>query len=88
MRRHWERAGIMDVELADSLPNGWELWRDWHLAIAPDNVAEIQALEADRGRYLGYVRLVGRRPADIKLEEPIVSVPKQYSKKPLLRSRE
>jgi cyclopropane fatty-acyl-phospholipid synthase-like methyltransferase len=84
-RHHWERTGIVEIELADTLADGWQLWRDWHRAIAPDNAAEIQALEADRGSYLGYVRLVGRRRAGLQLEEPIVSVPAQYSKRPLLR---
>lgn len=87
-RRHWERTGIMDIELADTLPEGWRFWRDWQLVIAPDNVAEIEALKADRGSYLGYVRLVGRRRAGIQLEEPIMSVPTQYTKRPLLRSQE
>ena len=85
-RRHWERTGIMDIELADTLPGGWRLWRAWLLAIAPDNRTEIQALEADHGRYLGYVRLVGRRRAVVQLEEPTLSVPTQYTKKPLLRN--
>ena len=49
-RRHWERTGILDIEVADTLPDGWRFWLDWHRAVAPDNVAEIQALEADRGR--------------------------------------
>ena len=78
----------MKVEIADTLPNGWRLWRDWHLAIAPDNRKEIEALEMDEGRYLGYVRLVARRQPAIQLEEPIVSVPNQYVKKPLLRNGE
>ena len=86
-RRHWERTGIINIEIADTLSNGWRLWRDWHLAIAPDNRKEIEALETDEGRYLGYVRLVGRRQSDIQLEEPIVSIPHQYIKKPLLRNR-
>ncbi len=87
-RRHWERTGILNIERADTLPDGWQLWKDWQTAIAPDNVAEIQALEADRGSYLGYVRLVGRRRADARLDEPIVSIPGGYSKKPLLRCSE
>lgn len=87
-RRHWERTGIMDVDLADTMPDGWQLWLDWHKLVAPDNEAEIQALEADRGNYLGYVRLVGHRRADAKLEEPIVSISMQYAKKPLLRSED
>ena len=44
-----------------------------------------QALETDRGRYLGYVRLVGRRRPDVQLQDPIVSVPVEYKKTPLLR---
>ena len=84
-RRHWEKSGIVDIELADTMPDGWQRWLDWHRVIAPDNAAEIRALEADRGNYLGYVRFVGRRRADAVLEEPVVSVPTQYTKKPLLR---
>ena len=29
-RRHWERTGIVDVEVADTLPDGWRRWLDWH----------------------------------------------------------
>jgi cyclopropane fatty-acyl-phospholipid synthase-like methyltransferase len=84
--RHWERTGIMDVDLADTMPDGWQRWLDWHRTIAPDNAAEITALEADRGQYLGYVRLVGRRRAEVILSELIDSVPPQYTKTPLLRN--
>jgi len=86
-RRHWERTGIMNIELADTLADGWQLWLDWHRVVAPDNATEIKALEADRGRYLGYVRMVGRR-SQTPLEEQIVSLPEQYTKKPLLRGEE
>lgn len=87
-RQHWERTGILKVELADSMLDGWQLWLDWHKVIAPDNQVEIAAVQADRGSYLGYVRAVGRRRDTVKLEEPIVSIPTQYTKKPLLRSAE
>jgi cyclopropane fatty-acyl-phospholipid synthase-like methyltransferase len=87
-RRHWGRTGILDMEAADTLPDGWRLWLEWHRAIAPDNRAEIQAVEADLGRYLGYVRVVGRRRAGVQLGEPVVSVPTQYTKRPLLRGAE
>lgn len=86
-RRHWERTGIMDIELADTMVDGWQLWLNWIQAVAPDNRAEIETVQADRGRYLGYVRLVGRR-GQVKLDDPIVSIPPQYTKKPLLRSEE
>ncbi len=87
-RRHWERTGIMAVELADTMPDGWQSWLDWQRTICPDNHTEIKAVEADRGSHLGYVRLVGRRRIEAQLEEPIVSIPAQYSKKPLLRTEE
>ena len=84
-RRHWERIGVMDIVTADVLPDGWRLWLDWLKLIAPDNLTEIRALEADSGSHLGYVRVVGRRRAEALLSEPIVSLPAQYLKKPLLR---
>lgn len=62
------------------------MWRDWQAVVAPDNAVEIQAVEADRGSYLGYVRLVGRRRAEARLDEPIVSISSEYTKTPLLRT--
>jgi hypothetical protein len=85
-RRHWERSGILDILEADTLPGGWRLWLDWLEHVAPDNAAEREALASDAGEYLGYVRVVGRRRDDIELAEPIVSVPTQYARRPLLRS--
>jgi SAM-dependent methyltransferase len=92
-RRHWERTGIVDVDAADTLPDGWQLWLDWHRCVAPDNAIEIKAVEDDAGNYLGYVRLIGRRRGETKLEEycwpdTLRSFPAQYTKKPLLRSQD
>lgn len=89
-RRHWERTGIVDVEVADSMPDGWRVWLDWHHAVAPDNAVEIASLEADAGRYLGYVRVVGRRREGVTFEEycwpdTMRSLPVNYTKRPLLR---
>ncbi len=39
-RRHWERTGILDVEVADTMPDGWKLWLEWHKVIAPENQVE------------------------------------------------
>jgi SAM-dependent methyltransferase len=84
-QRHWERTGIVTIEQADTMPDGWQAWLDWQRVVAPDNLTEIQAIEADRGRNIGYVRLVARRRTDARLEAPTVSVATQYTKKPLLR---
>jgi SAM-dependent methyltransferase len=92
-RRHWERTGIVDVDLADNMPDGWQRWLDWQRAVAPDNAVEINAVEEDAGRSLGYVRVVGRRRSAVKLEEycwpdTLRSIPPQYTTKPLLRGQE
>jgi cyclopropane fatty-acyl-phospholipid synthase-like methyltransferase len=87
-QRHWERTGIVTIDLADTMREGWRAWLDWQKAVAPDNATEIRALEADRGRHLGYVRVVAHRRPDARLDEPIVSVPTQYTRKPLLRGDE
>jgi cyclopropane fatty-acyl-phospholipid synthase-like methyltransferase len=84
-RQHWQRSGAADVAVADTLPNGWQLWRDWLKLIAPENECEIRTLEADAGRTFGYVRVVGHRRADAKLFDPVLTIPAEYAKKPLLR---
>ena len=83
-RRHWERTGILDVTVADTMPDGWQLWRDWHAVIAPGNVPEIQALDADQGQYLGYVRVAARRTL-LVVDEPVTSIATEYVSRPLLR---
>jgi hypothetical protein len=45
-------------------------------------------MEADAGRHFGYVRAVGRRRAEAHLFDPLMSVPVDYSKQPLLRGSE
>jgi SAM-dependent methyltransferase len=86
-RRHWQKTGIVDVGLADCMPNGWKIWLEWLRIIAPENQLEIQSLEADTGRHLTYNRVVARRRTQINLEDPIVSIPNNYASKPLLRQR-
>jgi len=84
-RLHWERSGIVDVAVADTLEDGWQYWLAWQRAIAPDNATEISALEDDGGSHLGYVRVVAGRRADAKLDEPVTSIPARYTPHPLLR---
>jgi SAM-dependent methyltransferase len=66
-RRHWERTGLVDIQTADDMPDGWRLWAAWHRQVAPDNSSEIATVEADAGRHLTYVRLVSRRRAGVEL---------------------
>lgn len=84
-RRHWEQTGILDIELADSMPEGWRLWLEWQMTVAPENHVEIHALESDQGSCLGYVRAIGRRRPGAKLDDFITAVPTKYVQRPLLR---
>jgi SAM-dependent methyltransferase len=87
-RRHWEKTGIVDVLLADDMPDGWRLWLEWLRLIAPQNTVEIAALEADRGEHFGYVRFVGRRREEALLGPNITSIQLpagEYVRHPLLR---
>jgi SAM-dependent methyltransferase len=66
-RRLWQRTELVEVETADTLPEGWRLWRQWKLARraagddSPGLNSDIQVIEADQGKYMGWVRVVGRR---------------------------
>lgn len=85
-RRHWDRSGVVAVELADTMPEGWQRWLDWQRIIAPDNTTEVKALEVDQGQSLGYVRAVARRLESVELfDAGGIRIPHQYSKQPLLR---
>ncbi len=63
-KRHWERSGLVSVERADLLPDGWRLWMAsdllWsgRLGKPPD---EADMLALDSGRTLGFTRMVARR---------------------------
>ena len=91
-RRHWERTRLLKITTADTMREGWQVWLDWQRSAFPDNSAEIRTLEADRGEYLAYVRVVGCRQGEMKLEDycwpdAMRSAPQQYTKKPLLRGQ-
>ena len=63
-RRHWERSGLVTVELSDLVPDGWKHWmvsdRLWSERLGkPSDEAEMLAV--DGGRILGLTRMVARR---------------------------
>ncbi|HIJ65412.1 MAG TPA: methyltransferase domain-containing protein [Candidatus Hydrogenedentes bacterium] len=60
--KHWNRCPQLDVELAEALPNGWELWNRWDEALSMDEPGpELEMLRSEVGRCLGFVRMVGHR---------------------------
>jgi cyclopropane fatty-acyl-phospholipid synthase-like methyltransferase len=70
-RRHWAKTGLVDVEVADLIPEGWRRWVDWdeaslELGYMPEQFAArapawIGALRTDAGRNVGFARVVARR---------------------------
>jgi cyclopropane fatty-acyl-phospholipid synthase-like methyltransferase len=68
-RRHWERTGLVQVDTADAMKDGWKLWSAWQRHVAPFNTDEIEAIEKDAGEFIGYIRLAARRNADVQLAE-------------------
>jgi len=66
-RRLWERTGLVDIECADTFPGGGKAWLQWKKARRANGEAsdslesDIRVLEADQGRYMGWVRMVARR---------------------------
>lgn len=70
-RRHWTRSGAVAVETADWLEDGWKEWLLWCDVVAEESPEEFHVrmsrenadlLRADRGRTLGFARVVGRKP--------------------------
>lgn len=64
-RHHRERTGLVQVEVADVLPEGWRLWLQFDRARIATGTNQFpsdeETLEADGGRYIALVRLVSRR---------------------------
>ncbi|WP_431843248.1 SAM-dependent methyltransferase [Calidifontibacter indicus] len=75
--KHWSRTGLVEVTAADTMSDGWQRWLDWLRLVAPDNTVELDAVEADAGDTLGYVRVVARRD-DHVLPERIRAIPVDY----------
>jgi cyclopropane fatty-acyl-phospholipid synthase-like methyltransferase len=89
-RTHWQRTDLVDIQVADSMPDGWKLWSTWQRQAWPENAVEFETIERDAGRYLTYVRMVGRRRENITLEEyawpdTMRSMPIGYEPKPMLK---
>lgn len=67
-KRHWATTGLVEVESCGLIPDGWKHWIRWEDARAAAGgghsgfPSEAPAMRADRGRTMGFVRMVGRKP--------------------------
>lgn len=66
----WQRTGLVSIETADSLDDGWRLWASWERAVhatqnpeasQDDPGPDAAVLLADQGRYMGFHRMIARR---------------------------
>jgi len=64
-RNLWGRTGLVDVQLAEAIPDGWSMWLRWQKArdTAGASVfpSDVETFELDGGEYLAFVRMVARR---------------------------
>jgi SAM-dependent methyltransferase len=72
-RRHWQRSERVRLTTCDLLPDGCRLWLDWERAYSASGGNPFpsceEALAADDGDWLGFVRLIAERtgPAGFNL---------------------
>ena len=62
-RDHWSRTGLVDVQFAETMQDGWRYWLDW---AKTTNCFEwyLETIENDAGRNLAYVRALAKRSDD------------------------
>lgn len=88
--RHWQRTGILETDVADTMPDAAACWLTWQQTAHPDNHQEIKVVKRDNGENLTYVRVVGRRQHDVALQDycwpdNLKSFPAEYEQKRHLR---
>lgn len=59
---HFSRTGIVDIEVAEYIPDGWRLWLEWEEIKDGGGFSgfpsDAEAIAADAGEYLGFVLIV------------------------------
>jgi cyclopropane fatty-acyl-phospholipid synthase-like methyltransferase len=64
-RELWSRTSRFEDVRVDTLPDGWRHWRDFEAALEASGKgifpSEVEAIERDRGRYIGFIRGLARR---------------------------
>ncbi|MBN1944667.1 MAG: methyltransferase domain-containing protein [Bradymonadales bacterium] len=73
----WDRCGKVTEVQVEPMPDGWRHWRDFDRALELTGKnkpfpSDVEALERDGGRYVGFVRLTARRTemTDFNLYDP------------------
>jgi len=62
--RLWRFSQSIEVEVSDLLPDGFNVWLHWEkvqASLKNGRNAELELMEADKGNYLTFGRIVGRK---------------------------
>ncbi|MFP4194866.1 MAG: SAM-dependent methyltransferase [Desulfosalsimonas sp.] len=76
---HWQCTGGISNITADTLEEGWRYWYEFEKVLEETGrsifPSDAEALEKDRGEYLGFVRAIARRTggAGINLYDPAIA---------------
>lgn len=57
---HWQRTGLVDIQTADRMDDGWRYWHSWGEQVGFADWY-LETLEKDAGECLGYIRMVATR---------------------------
>lgn len=61
----WSKTGLVDIEIADTMRNGWDVWMKWETTAKASGIwgrnGDIELLTADGGEYFTFTRAVARR---------------------------
>jgi SAM-dependent methyltransferase len=63
--RHWEKAGLVEIAVADMIAQDWEQWLRWLEVCGtygyPTDDRSAEMLRVDAGQTLGFTRIVAKR---------------------------
>jgi len=66
-KNHFQKTGIVEVEICDTLPNGWEIWYEWEKYLIesklmnPERGDDLELLNLDKGRNLCFPRIIAKK---------------------------
>jgi cyclopropane fatty-acyl-phospholipid synthase-like methyltransferase len=79
-REHWCRSSCVSEVRVETMTSGWRHWRDFERALEVSGKgifpSDAEALEADHGRFIGFVRATARRTGieSMDLYDPAVGL--------------
>jgi cyclopropane fatty-acyl-phospholipid synthase-like methyltransferase len=66
-KNHWKKTGLVEIIVADLLPEGWKIWYEWEnelvksRGIPEERGSDLELLKADNGEYLCFPRIIAKK---------------------------